>query len=166
MARSNPYAGRSHQSTGNMGVTGGLLSVSIETPGLDEAIARLQQFAAIGDTDAKRVRKGMNDTVKLVFGGAQGTVPVDKGDLKGSLFKKMSGLGDGNVEGHVGSGWTMPKALIPFTLEGGRQANRNGRMVIAPRRWLYIAYKRVEGQINGIWEKVLKQITEDLAGKG
>ena len=68
MARSNPYAGRSHASTGAMKETRGLLTISIDTPGLDEAIAKLQKFATIGDTDAKRVRAGMTKTVKLVRG--------------------------------------------------------------------------------------------------
>lgn len=154
------------ESTGNVKATNGLLHMTIDAPGLDEAIARLQKYAAIGETDAKRVRKGMADTVKLVFSQAQSTVPVRTGSLKGSLFKKTRTWSEGNVTGNVGSGWGMPKAIIPFTLEGGRQANRNGNMAITPRRWLYHAYKRVEGQVDGIWRKVLDQIAQDLAGKG
>lgn len=149
-----------------MAETRGLLTVSIEAPGLDEMIERLQKYAAIGDTDAKRVRKGMNDTTKLVLGQAQSTVPVRSGNLKGSLFKKTKTWSEGNVTGNVGSGWTMPRAIVPFTLEGGRQAYRSGRGAITPRRWLYHAYSRVKEQVDAIWEKVLRQITEDLAKKG
>lgn len=147
--------------TGAMGETRGLLTVAIDSPGLDAMIEKLQKFAAIGDTDAKRVRKGMTDTVKLVIGKAQETVPFRTGSLKGSLFKKTKVWSEGNVTGNVGSGWGMPKALIPFTLEGGRRPGKRGE--IAPRRWLYHAYSRVKDQVDGIWEKVLRQITEDLA---
>lgn len=162
----NPFAGRSHTSTGAMSETRGLLTARIETPGLDEAIARLQKYAAIGDTDAKRVRKGMADTLKLVFGSAEKTVPVGAtGRLKGSLFKKSKVWQEGNVTGNVGSAWTMPRAIIPMTLEGGRGANRNGRMAITPRRWLYAAYKQNKEQIDVIWKHVLENITKDLAGK-
>jgi hypothetical protein len=146
--------------------TRGLLSMGIEAPGLDEMIAKLQKYAAIGDTDAKRVRAGMNQTVKLVRGQAEQSVPFKTGELKGSLFGKTKTWSEGNVTGNVGSGWTMPKALIPFTLEGGRKANFRGRMAIAPRRWLYHAYSRVKEQVDAIWVKVLEQITKDLAGKG
>jgi hypothetical protein len=156
---------RSHTSTGNIAATNGLLNVAIETKGLDEAIERLQKYAAIGDTDAKRVRAGMNKTVSLVFGGAQQSVPYRTGGLKGSLFKKTKVFGEGNAIGNVGSSWGMPRAIIPFTLEGGRQANRKGNMAITPRRWLYHAYSRVKGEVDAVWEKVLRQITEDLAGK-
>ncbi len=162
----NPFAGRSHTSTGAMSATRGLLTASIETPGLDEAIARLQKFAAIGDTDAKRVRKGMAETIKLVLGSAEQTVPVGAtGQLKASLFKKSKVWSEGNVTGEVGSAWGMPKAIVPMTLEGGRKANRNGRMAITPRRWLYAAYKQNKEQIDVIWKRVLENITKDLAGK-
>lgn len=161
----NPFAGRSHASTGIMSETRGLLRVTIETPGLDEAIERLQKFAAIGDTDAKRVRAGMNKTVRLVRGEAEKTVPFRMGALKGSLFGKTKVWSEGNVTGRVGSGWGMPKGIIPMTLEGGRRPNRNGRMAITPRRWLYHAYSRVKDEVDVIWRQVLEQIARDLAGK-
>jgi hypothetical protein len=157
---------RSRVNTGAMGATRGLLTVAIEAPELDEMIERLQKYAAIGDTDAKRVRKGMNDTTALVFGQAQSTVPVRTGAMKASLFKKTKTWSEGNVTGNVGSGWGMPKALIPFTLEGGRRPNKKGNAAITPRRWLYHAYSRVKGQVDDIWKRVLDQIAKDLAGKG
>lgn len=148
-----------------MSETRGLLRVTIETPGLDEAIERLQKFARIGDTDAKRVRQGMNKTVRLVRGQAQRTVPYRTGALKGSLFGKTKAWSEGNIDGMVGSNWTMPRAIVPMTLEGGRKANRRGNMAITPRRWLYHAYSRVKDEIDEIWKGVLEQITRDLAGK-
>jgi hypothetical protein len=161
---------RSHTSTGNIAATNGLLNVAIETKGLDEMIERLQKYAKIGDTDAKRVRGGMNKTVALVFGGAQQSVPYRTGALKGSLFKKTKVFGEGNAIGNVGSSWSgagkkAPTRWIPFTLEGGRQANRKGNMAITPRRWLFHAYSRVKGEVDAIWVQVLNLITKDLAGK-
>lgn len=161
----NPYAGRRHTDTGMMRETRGLLSVHIETPGLDEAIARLQQYARIGDTDARRVRAAMNKTVKLVRGQAEKTVPYRTGKLKGSLFGKTKVWEEGNVTGRVGSNWEMPRGLIPMTLEGGRKANARGRMAITPRRWLYHAYSRIKDEIDALWAKALEQIVNDLAGK-
>lgn len=164
----NPFAGRSHASTGNISGSRGLLTVGIDVKGLDEAIERLQKFARIGDTDAKRVRGGMNKTVKLVMGKARETVPVRTGALKGTLFSKTKVWGEGNVTGNVGSNGKAlggSRFLIPFVLEGGRRPNRRGRMEITPRRWLYHAYKRVKDEVDRVWVKVLDQITKDLAGK-
>lgn len=165
----NSYAGRSHASTGMMsGVRAGL-TYEIEAPGLDEMIEKLQKYAAIGDTNAKRVRSGMSKTVKLVYGQAQGTVPVRTGKMKSTLFSKTKTWTEGNVTGNVGSNAASmggSKVVVPFVLEGGRQANRNGRMVIAPRRWLYHAYKQVKSEVDDIWKLVLTQITQDLANKG
>lgn len=138
------------------------LRVEIETPGLDEAIERLQRYAAIGDTDAKRVRAGMNQTVKLVLGQANQTVPYRTGKLKGTLFSKVKVYGEGNVTGQVGSNMAH---IIPYTLEGGRKPNRRGRMAIAPRRWLYHAYSREKNEVDVIWKNTLELIMKDLAGK-
>lgn len=138
------------------------LRVEIEAPGLDEAIERLQRYAAIGDTDAKRVRAGMNQTVKLVLGQAEQTVPYRTGKLKGTLFSKVKVYGEGNVTGQVGSNMAH---IIPYTLEGGRKPNRNGKMAITPRRWLWHAYKRVKQDVDDIWKRVLDLIAQDLAGK-
>lgn len=165
----NSYAGRSHQSTGNMSQSRSLLTMSVEAPGLDEMIERLQKYAAIGDTDAKRVRSGMSKTVKMVFASAEGTVPVRTGRLKATLFSKTKTWAEGNVTGNVGSNAASlggSDVVIPFVLEGGRQANRNGRMVITPRRWLYAAYKKNKEAIDAIWKDVLEKIAQDLAGKG
>lgn len=164
-ARSNPYAGRSRVSTGNISETRSLLNIQVDAPGLDAMIERLQRFARIGDTDAKRVRAGMRQVVKLVLGEAKKTVPVSTGNLRGSLFSRVKIFSDGNVAGRVGSSWTMPRAIIPFTLEGGRRANRRGRMAITPRRWLYRAYKNMAQAIDAIWKNVLEQITRDLSGR-
>lgn len=169
MPRTNPYAGRSHQNTGMMsGVRAGL-TMSIEAPGLDEMIRKLQKYAAIGDTDAKRVRAGMNKTVKLVFGEAEKSVPFRTGALKATLFNKTKTWSEGNVTGNVGSNARNygpgSKVLVPFVLEGGRRPNRNGRMAITPRRWLWHAYSRVQADVDAIWAKVLQQITADLAKK-
>lgn len=166
MARSNPFAGRSHTSSGAMKETRGLLTVQVDAPGLDEMIAKLQKFAKIGDTDAKRVRAGMRKTVKIVKGQAEETVPYRTGRLKTSLFGKTKIWAEGNATGNVGSGWTFPQVLIPMTLEGGRKPNKAGHMGMAPRRWLYHAYKKVADQVDFIWRQVLEQITADLAGKG
>jgi hypothetical protein len=168
---SNSYAGRSHANTGMMsGVREGL-TMTVEAPGLDEMIERLQKYAAIGDTDAKRVRAGMSKTVKLVFGKAEGTVPVRTGKLKATLFSQTKTWAEGNVTGNVGSKAASLSygghwgGLVPFVLEGGRHPNHNGRMTITPRRWLYHAYKLVKDQVDEIWKKVIDQITNDLAGK-
>ena len=166
MAKRNPFASRSHKSTGMMKETRGLLSMTVDAPGLDEMIERLQKYAAIGDTDARRVRAGMNQTTKLVRGEAEKTAPYRTGAMKGSLFGKVRVWSEGNVTGRVGSGWTMPRGIIPFTLEGGRHANRRGNMAITPRRWLYRAYRNVKDEVDMIWKRVLDQITNDLAGKG
>lgn len=163
------YAGRSHDSTGNISTSRGLLTMQINAPGLDEMIAKLQRYAAIGDTDAKRVRAGMSKTVKLVYGEAEKTVPVLTGKLKGTLFSKTKTWAEGNVTGNVGSQAASlggSKIVVPFVLEGGRQANKNGRMAITPRRWLYHAYKKVQEEIDALWKQVLEQIAKDLAGKG
>jgi hypothetical protein len=160
------YAGRSHTSTGMMSGTRGGLTIQIEEKGLDEMIAKLQTFARIGDTDAKRVRAGMNQTVKLVRARANETVPVRTGALKQSLFGKTKTWGEGNVTGNVGSQLGGSRFLVPFVLEGGRQANKRGRMAITPRRWLYHAYSRVKDQVDQVWKGVLEKITQDLAGKG
>lgn len=165
----NSYAGRSHASTGNISTTRGLLNMTVEAPGLDEMIAKLQKYAAIGDTDAKRVRSGMSKTVKLVYGQAQGTVPVRTGKLKATLFSKTKTWTEGNVTGNVGSKAASlggSKVVVPFVLEGGRRANKNGNMAITPRRWLYHAYKQVKSEVDDIWKLVLTQITQDLAKKG
>jgi len=165
----NSYASRSHTSTGNISATRGLLTMEVEAPGLAEMIAKLQKYAAIGDTDAKRVRAGMSKTVKLVYGRAKQTVPVRTGKVKGTLFSKTKTWAEGNVTGNVGSNAGSlggSRVVVPFVLEGGRQANRNGRMVITPRRWLYHAYQQVSSEINDIWKKVLADIANDLAKKG
>lgn len=149
------------------GVRGGL-TIQIEEKGLDEMIARLQTYARIGDTDARRVRAGMNQTVKLVRARANETVPVRTGAMRSTLFGKTKTWGEGNVTGNIGSQARQlggSKFLAPFVLEGGRQPNQRGRMAITPRRWLYHAYSRVKDQVDGIWKKVLDQITKDLAGK-
>lgn len=172
MARINPYLGRKHVDTGMMRGIRESLTMSIDAPGLDEMIARLQRYAAIGDTDAKRVRAGMSKTVKLVLGQAEKSVPYRTGKLKATLFSKTKTWGEGNVTGNIGSRaeslsyngrWA---GMVPFVLEGGRRANNNGRMIIVPRRWLYGAYKQVKEKIDEIWRGVLEQVAQDLAGKG
>lgn len=164
----NSYAGRKHTSTGNISASRGLLTMTVEAPGLDEMIERLQKYAAIGDTDAKRVRAGMTKTVSLVKKSALKTVPVRTGKLKGTLFSKTKTWNEGNVTGNVGSNGAKlggSDFLIPFVLEGGRRPNNNGRMAITPRRWLYHAYKPHKEEIDAIWKAVLEQIAKDLAGK-
>ncbi len=155
------------QSTGMMSNTRAGLTMSVSAPGLDELIERLQKYSAIGDTDAKRVRSGMSKTVKLVYGEAQKSVPVRTGDLKRTLFSKTKTWAEGNVTGNVGSNGSGLKfgGVVPFVLEGGRQANARGRMAITPRRWLYHAYSRVQKEIDAIWATVLEQIAQDLAGR-
>jgi hypothetical protein len=148
-ARGNGLAGRN------------ALTVTIETRGLDEAIKRLQEEAQFGKTSAKRVRAGMNQTVKLVFGQARQTTPVREGTMIGTLFQKVKVWGEGNVTGNVG---IREAGAKKFALEGGRSASSK-RGWLVPRRFLYHAYKRVEEKIAGIWKKVLEQITKDLAGK-
>jgi hypothetical protein len=143
--------------------------MTVEAPGLDEMIERLQKYASIGDTDAKRVRAGMSKTVKLVFASAEGTVPVRTGRMKATLFSKTKVWAEGNVTGNVGSNAAAlggSKIVVPFVMEGGRQPNRNGRMAITPRRWLYHAYKPHKEEIDAIWKDVLEKIAQDLAGKG
>lgn len=169
MAR-NPFAGRSHTNTGMMSETRGLLTMRIDAPGLDEMIERLQKYATIGDTDAKRVRAGMSQTVKLVFGESQKSVPVRSGKLKSTLFfSKPKVWAEGNVTGNVGSNGAEygpgNMFLVPFVMEGGRRPNSRGRMGITPRRWLYHAYSRVKDEVDEIWRTVLEQIANDLAGK-
>ncbi len=168
MARANPYAGRKHTSTGMMSSVRSGLTMSIEAPGLDEMILKLQSYAKIGDTDAKRVRAGMSKSVKVVFGAAEKTVPYRTGKLKRTLFSKVKTWEEGNVTGNVGSDGRGLRngPVVPFVLEGGRQPNRNGRMAITPRRWLWHALKQVKGEIDAIWATVIKQIAEDLAKKG
>lgn len=186
---------RAHVNTGFISSLREGLSVSIEVPGLDEAIERLQKFANIGDTEAKRVRAGMRQTINLVRGKANETVPVGKtGQIKGTLFKAMKVWGEGNVTGNVGSntsGLPGSKAVAPFVLEGGRKG-RTGQAIrstteyidpnarqkrrkvlgygnvgeITPRRWLYHAYSRVKDQVNEYWVNAMKKIAEDLAKKG
>jgi hypothetical protein len=156
------------QSTGMMsGVRAGL-TIQVEAPGLDEMIEKLQKFAKIGDTDAKRVRAGMNKTKNLVLGQAKETVPVRTGAMKATLFGKVKVWGEGNVTGNVGSNGSGLQfgPVVPFVLEGGRQPNARGRMAITPRRWLYHAYARVKDQVDTVWKEVLDQITRDLAAKG
>jgi hypothetical protein len=151
-----------NQSTGFVsGVRGGL-TIEIEEKGLDEMIEKLQKYARIGDTDAKRVRWGMNQTVKMVFAQAKVTTPVRTGKMAESLFQKVKVWGEGNVTGNVGVGI---RHVYPFVLEGGRSpAAKRGEIV--PRRFLYHAYARVKDDVDGVWAKVLKLITEDLAKRG
>lgn len=179
---------RSHENTGFMsGVRNGL-TIHIETKGLDEAIEKLQKYARIGDTDAKRVKSGMIGTVKLVEGNAKKTVPYRTGQMKATLFGDHKVWGEGNVTGNVGSrAANLPgsKSLAPFVLEGGRKGRtgqairsttekigRNRKILgygnvgeIIPRRWLYHAYSRAKQQIDDIWERVLGQIVNDLSGR-
>ncbi len=171
MAKVNPYAGRKHTSTGNISDTRSMLTMSIETPGLDELIERLQKYAAIGDTDAKRVRAGMSRCVALVKNEAKKSVPVRSGAMRATLFSSTKTWAEGNVTGNVGSKTANLMyhgkfgGLVPFVLEGGRRANNNGRMAITPRRWLYHAFSRVKERIDAIWAKVIDQIVQDLARK-
>lgn len=172
MAKTNPYAGRSHASTGNISATRGLLTVNVATPGLDEMIERLQKYASIGDTDARRVRAGMSKTRRLVFAEVQKTVPERTGAMKSTLFSAQKVWSEGNITGSVGSKTAQLSyngrwgGLVPFVLEGGRRANNNGRMAITPRRWLWHAYSRVKDQVDAIWKQVAEQIVNDLAKKG
>lgn len=167
----NPFAGRNHANTGAMSQTRGLLTISFSSPDLEAMIERLQKEAAIGATSAKRVRAGMSQTVKLVYGQAEHSVPNRSGKMKSTLFfSKPHTWAEGNVTGNVGSHAANygpgSKFLVPFVLEGGRRPNARGRMEITPRRWLYHAYSRVKDEVNEIWRKVLEQIAHDLAGKG
>jgi hypothetical protein len=137
------------------------LTIQIEEKGLDEAIKRLQEFARIGDTSAKRVRAGMNKTVTLVFGQAKETTPVATGKMAGTLFKKVKVWGEGNATGNVGIAEPGAKK---FALEGGRSEKaKRGRLT--PRRFLYHAYGRVKDEVDEVWKRVLELITRDLAGR-
>jgi hypothetical protein len=138
------------------------LTVTIEAPGLDEMIAKLQKYARIGDTDAKRVRWGMNKTVKMVFGQAQQTTPELTGAMKGTLFQKVKVWGEGNVTGNVG---VREPGAKKFALEGGRSAQAK-RGLLTPLRFLWHAYSRVKDDVDAVWVKVIKLISEDLAKKG
>jgi hypothetical protein len=138
------------------------LTVQIEAPGLDEMIEKLQKYARLGDTDAKRVRWGMNQTVKLVFGQAGQTTPARTGGMKGTLFKKVKVWGEGNVTGNVGIAEPGAKK---FALEGGRSAAAK-RGALTARRFLWHAYQRVKDEVDQTWKKVLDLIAQDLAGKG
>lgn len=148
--------------TGFVTGTNAGLRIQVDAPGLEEKIAELQKFAAIGDTDARRVRPGMNQTVKLVLTGAYNTVPFRTGKLKTTLFSKVVVYAEGNASGYVGSNM---RHIVPFVLEGGRNPSAK-KGFLAPRRWLWHAYKRYEDQINAIWKGVLEKITQDLAKKG
>jgi hypothetical protein len=152
------------------GVRAGLSS-SIETPGLDEMIARLQAYAKIGDTDARRVRAGMRKVVNLAYARIDNYAPFRSGNLKATMFKHVQTWPEGNVSGTAGFGaakltyhgkWA---GMVPFVLEGGRQANNNGRMVIKPMQFMLRAKRAVESGVIEIFKNVAKQITEDLAGK-
>ncbi len=169
----NSYAGRSHASTGMVAGLRRGLEIGVEAPGLDELIRKLQQYATFGDTDAKRVRSGMQETVKIVYGEAQNTVPFRTGELKSTLDKKVNTWQEGNVDGKVfsnarsyrGNSARSYGPVVPFVLEGGRRPNKNGNMAITPRRWLYHAYSRHKEEISALWIRVMNPIVTDLAGK-
>lgn len=167
----NSYAGRSHASTGVMGSSRAGLVMTAETPGLAEMIERLQSYAKIGDTDAKRVRAGMSKVVKLAFGRIEANAPYRTGNMKSTMFSHIKRWPEGNVSGTAGFGaakltyhgkWA---GLVPFVLEAGRRANNNGRMVIKPMQFMLKSKNEVAGKVNEIWNQVAQQITQDLAGK-
>lgn len=168
----NPFAGRSHTNTGSMSAFKEGTTMSIDAPGLDELIERLQKYAAIGDTDARRVRAGMSKSVKLVYSSAQRHVPVRTGRLRGTLFSKTKVWAEGNASGYVGSDakslvsrngkWA---GLVPLVLDVGRHPNRRGRMEIKPLHWLTRSLSENIARINQIFKDVIDQITQDLAGK-
>ena len=168
----NSYAGRSHTNTGLMSSTRAGLTMTAETPGLDEMIERLQQYAKIGDTDAKRVRAGMAKIVKLAYSRIEASAPSRTGEMKALLFSHIQRWPEGNVSGTAGIGASRLTyhgkyaGMVPFVLESGRHANNNGRMVIKPIHFMLRARNDVSPQFNEIMHQVANQIAQDLAGKG
>jgi hypothetical protein len=170
------------------------LQFVIDTPGLDEAIERLQKFAAIGAADTVRARAGMKFTVSIVkITAMSSTVPYRTGKLKSGIVSSIERIGYGNMEGRVGVKSDQLTNLKALVLEGGRKGNdsatfhsnrredmftkrpggRKFRKIIGygkvgaiiPRRWLWHAFSRNKLLIENAWKKVLDEITKDLAGK-
>ncbi len=171
------------------------LDIRIETPGLDEAIAKLQKVADFGVADTVRAKAGMQFTVSLIRAAAASkTVPFRKGRLKAAIKSEVRAAGTGDVTGKIGLLKADPLLnLIGMVLEGGRKAHEEvayhsnrkedrfqkrpgGRFFrkiigygkvasIVPRRWLWHAFSRNKEQVDAIWEKVLEDIVKDLAKK-
>lgn len=168
----NSYAGRSHDNTGLMSSTRAGLTMTAETPGLEEMIEKLQKYAKIGDTDAKRVRAGMAKLVKLAYSRVEAYAPYRTGKMKALLFSHIQKWPEGNVSGTAGIGASRLSyhgkyaGMVPFVLESGRHSNNNGRMVIKPMHFMLKARNEVAPQANAIWQQVANQIVKDLAEKG